>query len=86
MNRVTHKQINTLLDEAEFKVFHKVFDKQCIVIAKLRNGFTIVGGSACIDPKNYDEEIGFELACKQIENKLWELEGYAIQKCLAGEL
>lgn len=86
MTRVTQNQINTILEEAEYEVFHKIFGKQCIVVAKLKNGFTVVGESACIDPNNYDEQIGFDLAKKRIENRLWELEGYALQKCLAGEL
>lgn len=86
MNRITPKQINTLMEEAEYLEFHKVFGKQCVVVAKLKNGFTIVGESACIDPNNYDPKIGFSLAKQRIEQKLWELEGYALQKVLAGEL
>jgi hypothetical protein len=30
--------------------------------------------------KNYDEVIGTEICKKRIENKLWELEGYCLQK------
>lgn len=41
----------------------------CIVV--LKNGFTIVGKSACVNPSIYDEEIGRKLAyadaCKQAE-------------------
>lgn len=86
MERITPEQISTLMNEAEYQVAHRMFDKQCIVVAKLRNGFTIVGESACIDPNDYNEEIGFNLAKARIEQRLWELEGYALQKSLAGEL
>lgn len=86
MERITPEQISTLMNEAECQVVHRMFDKQCIVVAKLRNGFTIVGESACIDPSDYNEEIGFNLAKARIEQRLWELEGYALQKSLAGEL
>lgn len=86
MNTITIEQINMLLDEAEYSVAHRLFDKQCIVVAKLKNGFTITGESACVDPANYDEEIGFTIAKNQIAQKLWELEGYALQKSLAGEM
>lgn len=81
-NTVTQEQVDSILNQSEFKVFHKVFDKQCIVVAKLPNGFTIVGESACVDPANYDEEIGFNIAKERIKNKIWELEGYKLQNQL----
>lgn len=76
---VTQKQIDDILYNSEFKEFHRIFDKQCIVVALLPNGFTIVGESACVDPNNYDEAIGSELAMKDIERQLWALEGYLLQ-------
>ena len=79
MNTVKQEQIDEIMDASEFEVFHKVFEKQCIVVAKLPNGFTVVGESACVDPNNYVEDIGLEIAKKRIEEKLWELEGYKLQ-------
>lgn len=84
-NKVQKKDIEAMLDAAEYEVFHKVFGKQCVVVAKLENGFTITGESACVDPANYDELIGFELAVEKIKEKLWELEGYKLQCKLAGQ-
>lgn len=81
-NTVTKDQIVGILTNSEYKVFHRVFGKQCIVVAQLPNGFTIVGESACVDPANYDEEIGYKLAVERIESKLWELEGYKLQNQL----
>ena len=78
-NTVTQAQINEILEKSEKEVFHAVFGKQCIVVVKLPNGFTIVGESACVDPANYDSQIGYDLAMKRIETKLWELEGYKLQ-------
>lgn len=77
--KVTVDQVKSIIERSEFEVFHRVFEKQCIVVAKLPNGFTVIGESACVDPKNYDEEIGFNIAVKRIEDKIWELEGYALQ-------
>ncbi len=82
MNSITKEQIDKIMDESEYEVFHKVFDKQCLVVAKLPNGFTVVGESACVDPSNYVESIGEEIAKKRIEEKLWELEGYKLQNSL----
>ena len=80
MNKVTQEQINNILDNSDYKIFHRVFDKQCVVVALLPNGFTLVGESACVDPNNYDETIGYDLAMKDIEKQLWMLEGYLLQQ------
>ncbi|MGK4043749.1 Gp49 family protein [Heyndrickxia oleronia] len=78
-NKVTQDKINEIMSSSEYKVFHKIFGKQCIVVAKLPSGFTVIGESACVDPTNYDETIGEEIAKQKIEEKLWELEGYKLQ-------
>ena len=66
-------------------MFHGDFGKQCIVVALLPNGFTIVGESACIDPNNYVDTIGESIARKRIEEKVWELEGYKLQNELCND-
>ncbi|WP_082820646.1 Gp49 family protein [Fictibacillus phosphorivorans] len=78
-NKVTSEQVESIMQASEFEVFHRVFDKQCLVVAKLPNGFTVVGESACVDPDNYVEEIGEKLAKERIKNRIWELEGYSLQ-------
>lgn len=35
------------------------------------NGMSFIDSSACVDEKNYDEEIGREIACKKISDKIW---------------
>jgi len=82
-NTVTKEQVQEIMDNSEFEEIHKVFGKQCIVVAKLSNGFTVVGESACVDPSNYDETIGANIAKARIENKIWELEGYKLQNALS---
>lgn len=79
MKTVRQLDISMMLQESEYEVFHKIFGKQCVVVAKLPNGFTIVGESACVDPDIYDEDIGHDLALKDIEKQLWMLEGYLLQ-------
>jgi hypothetical protein len=49
----------------------------------LRNGFQVVGESACASPDNYDEAIGRKLARDQARNKIWALEGYRLRSELA---
>lgn len=81
-NTVTQEQIDNIIANSTFEAFHRVHEKQCLVVAKLPNGFTVVGESACVDPTNYDEKIGYDLAVNHIKNRLWELEGYALQNKL----
>lgn len=77
--KVTQDDINNLLDNAEVKEI-VVFDKCLICAYKLENGFIIVESSACADPKNFDVEIGRNICREHVENRLWELEGYVLQK------
>lgn len=42
------------------------------------NGFTVIGHSACIDPANFDAELGRQIAHTQARDQLWELMGYAL--------
>lgn len=82
-NSVTEEQVLAILAQSEFVTYDAVFGKQCIVVALLPNGFTVVGESACVDPSNYDSEIGYELAMNRIKSKIWELEGYKLQSELS---
>lgn len=77
-NTVTQGHIRAIMNESEFEVF-TAFGKCTIVICKLPNGFILTESSACVDPVNYDEEMGEQICKERIENKLWELEGYLLQ-------
>jgi len=84
-NRVTPEQIKELLDTAitQEAVF---WDKEVVVSYKLSSGFTILGRGACVDPANFNIEIGRQVARKQAEDQLWQLEGYLLQNRLIGKL
>lgn len=84
-NRVTSSQIEALLDAAETQ--EAVFwDKEVVVSYKLASGFTVLGRGACVDPANFNIEIGRKVARKQAEDQLWQLEGYLLQNRLIGKL
>ena len=80
-NTVTQGQIKELLDKSEI-VVKTVYDKVTVVSCKLPNGFVITESSGAVDKANYDENIGKEICMQRIEDKLWELEGYALAKAL----
>lgn len=44
----------------------------------MANGFSFRGESACVDPRNYDREIGESLAYKDAFGKIWAFEGYLL--------
>lgn len=50
----------------------------CIIVMK--NGFKVEGTSACVDPSNYNEEVGRQYAYENAFEKLWELEGYVLKQ------
>lgn len=84
-NRVTQEQIDKLLDSAEIQEF-TFFGKDHQVCYKLADsGFTVIGRGACVDPANFDIEIGRKVARQDASNQLWRLEGYKLQCYLSDE-
>lgn len=56
------------------------FDKSCTyVTVRMKNGFTLRESTTCVDPANYNEEIGKEICLRKIEDKVWFLLGYVLQ-------
>lgn len=80
-NTVTAEMVNEILDSSDYYV-GTVFGKCTVVACKLPNGFVIVEDSACVDPANYDKEMGIDICMGKIKEKVWELEGYALQNDL----
>jgi hypothetical protein len=50
----------------------------CVLI--LRNGFTVIGTSACVDPKNFNEQTGKDIARKKAIENIWPLMGYVLKQ------
>lgn len=79
-NRVTQAEIDALLDSAviEERTF---FGKVLVACYQFpsRANFTIVGTASCVDPANFDLEIGRRVARERVEHQLWQLEGYRKQ-------
>lgn len=57
----------------------------CVLV--LRNGFTVVGTSACASPENFNAETGRQIARKKAAEQLWPLLGFRLRdKITAGEV
>lgn len=61
----------------------KMGAKTTVLLATLKNGFEVIATSGCVDPANYNHELGVATARKRLIDKIWELEGYNLQTKLA---
>jgi hypothetical protein len=81
MNKVLLSDLEQLIDSAE-KEEYIFFNKVLVVEYKLPSGFTVQGRAACVDPANFDLEIGRKIARDEAINQMWQLEGYKLQEKL----
>ena len=85
--RVTEEQIDAILDGCTMYVSHIPDTTTTIAVIFSKDKFSLaIGHSACVDPANFDAELGAEYACKdamsKAREKLWELEGYKLAKSI----
>lgn len=74
---VKQAQVDELMKNAAW-TYEKVGDKTTLTTCTLPNGFVLTESSSCIDPANYDHELGISICEERIEQKLWMLEGYRV--------
>lgn len=79
---ITKEQIDALLAAAVY-THTKMGDKTTVVHATLPNGFELVETSGCVDPKNYNHDLGVAVCKRRLVDKVWLLEGYRLQSALA---
>lgn len=93
--RVTHEQLDEMLDRAE-KYYWQPFEELSKKSARHKNnllvgvylfddGFTITESAACVDPANFQVGIGKDIIREKIKDRLWQLEGYALNRKLDNE-
>jgi len=73
--RVTKKQIESRIASVSFV---RQFDTVTLCNIKLDNGFSVRGESACVNPENYNKEIGERIAYDNAFDKLWPLFGFLL--------
>ena len=79
MNKVTPASIQDKIIRVEYR---RLSPKITHCIIEMENGFEVTGESACVDPANYNQEIGERIAYDNAFDKLWPLEGYLLQEKL----
>lgn len=76
--KITKEHVEAMIKACKVECT-KLGEKTTIVCVTLPNGFELIQSSSCVDPKNYDHELGRRLCMKRVEDKIYELEGYLLQ-------
>lgn len=79
--RVTPSKLEEVIVSEQFHVFANSTFTACLLT--LKNGYTVLGESACASPENYNAEIGRKIARSNAVNKIWALEGYLLRQKLS---
>jgi hypothetical protein len=79
--KVTKDSIEAKIVKVDYMVLPDSTVTLCNIT--LKNGYSVRGESACVDPRNFNIEIGKSLAYKQAFDKLWPLEGYLLAEVRA---
>lgn len=76
-----------MLDAEVVREDYHVFAASCLTVCALtlRNGFTVIGESACASPENFDAAIGQKIARANAREKLWPLLGFRLRDQLSAE-
>lgn len=82
--RVTPAQIDATIAHVQYHVFPGT--TTTVACLTLRNGFTVLGESACASPENFDAALGQRIAFEDAKRKIWALEGYALRERLAASV
>ena len=80
-NKLTPDMIEAKIDQCEY---HRS-GELTVCILTLENGFRVIGHSAPIDPSNFNEPMGKEVARKKAVDQIWMLEGYLAKEAMHQE-
>ena len=73
---VTQVDVDNFISEIDVDEWK---DKTTVVHVTLKNGFTITESSSCVDPANYDLNIGRDICVEKIKDKIWNHLGFLLQ-------
>lgn len=73
--RITKEYMQTRIRDKEFTRLGQTIT-HCRII--LDNGYSVSGESACVNPENYNQEIGERIAYDNAFNQLWPLFGFLL--------
>ena len=76
MEKLTLEKIKSLVVKTEYQRFGAT---TTVCAAHLANGFVVIGVSGCLNPTDFDEQKGREIAEQDAINQLWKLHGYYVK-------
>jgi hypothetical protein len=74
--KIVEQDVDKMIDGVEIK---KLDEKTTLVSSKGLTGFVTHEVSSCVDPKNYDEELGKKYGYEKIKTKIWGHMGFVLQ-------
>lgn len=75
--RVTPEYMQSRIHSTEFNRIGETVT-HCRIV--LDNGFSVSGESACVNPENYNQEIGEKIAYDNAFRQLWPLFGFLLSE------
>ena len=76
-NSVTMEDILSEIQDTTYYVFPNTTVTVCLLT--LKNGYHVLGHSACVDPANFNKELGEKIAYDNAVDKCWELLGFRLR-------
>ena len=73
--RVTKEYIESRIASTEF---HRIGETVTLCNITLDNGFSVRGESACVNPENYNQQIGEKIAYDNAFRLLWSPFGFLL--------
>lgn len=81
MNRITIDDVHAEIVSAQYHLFPGTTTTVCCLT--LRNGFTVLGKSACVDPTSFNELVGRDIARAEAVDEVWKFLGFRLCDQLA---
>ena len=79
--RATPEDLESVIVSEQYYVFPNTTFTACLLT--LKNGYSVIGESACASPENFDADLGRKIARGNAKNKIWALEGYLLRSKLS---
>lgn len=77
-SQLTASDIHAAIARADYVVLPGSTATVCQLT--LKNGYTVTGTSACVDPTKFNKALGEKYAYEKAFDKVWELEGYLLRQ------
>lgn len=83
MKSLNREHLESLIADTQYQRFGETMT---VCALTLKNGYVVIGQSACISKEIFDEEQGRRIAYENAVSKMWELEGYHAKSTIYADL